>query len=413
MSSAPINSIADIVRVHGANRPQHPCLTEGSRTLDWAEMYERSQRVAQGLAAAGVGSGDRVALLDMNGVPHFEIAFGAALVNAVSVDVNWRLAAPEVEYIVNNAEAKVLVVGAEFVAILDAIADKLQHTKLILVVGGHGKYEDWNTWLERQPTGDPHAPSGMDDVAFQLYSSGTTGLPKGVMLTNKNFLAIAPMIEAIWELKENSVNLAAMPLFHIGGGGWAMAGMYKGCSTIILRTMDPAALVKLFGQKRITHAFLVPAVLAFMNMIPGVENEDFSSLEVMVYGASPISEEVLTKSVQLLKCKFWQAYGLTETTGGICNLPRRTTTRTARTSTASAAAACRGPAWRSASSTTTTTATARWARSARSGAARTRTCSGTGSVPRTPRRPSPRTAGSRPVTPATSTPTDTSSSMTA
>ena len=85
--------------------------------------------------------------------------------------------------------------------------------------------------------------------------------------------------------------------------------------------MDPAQLVKLFGERRITHAFLVPAVLAFMNMIPGVENEDFSSLEVLVYGASPISEDVLTKSVQLFKCKFWQAYGLTETTGGVINLP--------------------------------------------------------------------------------------------
>jgi long-chain acyl-CoA synthetase len=85
--------------------------------------------------------------------------------------------------------------------------------------------------------------------------------------------------------------------------------------------MDPAAVVRLIGEHRITHAFLVPAVLAFMNMVPGVEDADFSSLEVFVYGASPISEDVLTKSVQLFKCKFWQAYGLTETTGGVVNLP--------------------------------------------------------------------------------------------
>jgi long-chain acyl-CoA synthetase len=198
MSTTSIRSIADIVRTHGTGRPNHPCLSEGDRSLTWAEMYERSQRVAQGFVAAGVTSGDRVALLDMNGIPHFEIAFGAAMVNAVSVDVNWRLAAPEVEYIVNNAEAKVLVVGAEFVGILDAIADKLEHTKLILVVGGHGQYEDWNAWVARQATGDPNVPSAPEDVAFQLYSSGTTGLPKGVMLTNNNFLAIAPMIREIW-----------------------------------------------------------------------------------------------------------------------------------------------------------------------------------------------------------------------
>lgn len=321
MPQTAITSIADIVRVHGVGRPQHTCLIEGARELTWAETYENSQRAANGFAAAGVTANDRVALLDMNGIPHFEVGFGAALLNAVSVDVNWRLAAPEVEYIVNNAEAKVLVVGAEFVGILDAIAANLTHTKLILVVGGHGQYEDWNAWVARQPLGDPNAPSGPSDVAFQLYSSGTTGLPKGVMLSNANFLAIGPMIREIWELTPESINLAAMPLFHIGGGGWAMAGMYMGCTTVIVRVMDPTALINLIPEKRITHGFLVPAVLAMMNMVPDAASKDFSSLQVMAYGASPISEDVLTKSVALLKCKFWQAYGLTETTGAVINLP--------------------------------------------------------------------------------------------
>ncbi|MEY2957789.1 MAG: hypothetical protein RLZZ01_357, partial [Actinomycetota bacterium] len=116
-------------------------------------------------------------------------------------------------------------------------------------------------------------------------------------------------------------NLIAMPLFHIGGGGWALAGMYEGCSSIVLRDMDPGVLVRLLGEQRITHAFLVPAVLQFMLGVPGVESADFSSLRVFVYGASPISEAVLARSVQLFGCKFWQAYGLTETTGAVVNLP--------------------------------------------------------------------------------------------
>ena len=321
MPTGNISSVADIVRVHGTERPDHNCLIEGTTRLTWSDMYERAQRVANGFAAAGVGHQDRVAFLDMNGIPHFEVFYGAGLLNAVSVDVNWRLAAPEVEYIVNNAEAKVLVAGAEFAAIVDAIAPNLTHTKLILVVGGHGGYEDWNSWVARQQLGDPHAPAAHDDVAFQLYSSGTTGLPKGVMLSNDNFFALAPMIKDIWELTPESVNMAAMPLFHIGGGGWATAGQYMGCSTVVVRVMDPANVITLIGEHRITHSFLVPAVLSFMTMVPGVEDADFSSLEVFAYGASPISEEVLTRSVRLFGCKFWQAYGLTETTGSVVNLP--------------------------------------------------------------------------------------------
>jgi long-chain acyl-CoA synthetase len=116
------------------------------------------------------------------------------------------------------------------------------------------------------------------------------------------------------------VNLVAMPLFHIGGGGWATAAMSEGCTSVIVRDLDPAALVRLIGDEQITNAFLVPAVLQFMLAVPGVDEADFSSLRVIVYGASPISEEVLARSVTIFGCKFWQAYGLTETTGAVVNL---------------------------------------------------------------------------------------------
>ena len=120
-----INNIADILRVHAAGRADGPRSSSVSAALTWGELYERAQRVAAGLAEAGVGNQDRVAFLDKNGIEHFELFYGAALLNAVCVDVNWRLAPPEVEFIVNDAEAKVFVVGPDFVPVLDAIADQL------------------------------------------------------------------------------------------------------------------------------------------------------------------------------------------------------------------------------------------------------------------------------------------------
>lgn len=315
-----ISTLSDIIRVHGEGRPDHPCLVEGNRSLTWGQTYDRVQRVANGLLAAGVGSTDRVAFLEKNGIAHFELLFGAALINAVSVDVNWRLAAPEVEYIVNNAEAKVLVVGSDFTPILDQIAANLSTVKLILVIGDHNEYANWNAWIDGQPAGDPGIKMQASDIAFQLYSSGTTGRPKGVMLSNANLFAIEPLIEEVWGMNANSVNLAAMPLFHIGGGGWATAGMIQGCTTVVMRDIDPVGLVSLIGEKRITHGFLVPAVLQFMLGVPGVDKADFSSLELLAYGASPISEAVLTGSINTFGCKFAQAYGLTETTGSVVNL---------------------------------------------------------------------------------------------
>ncbi len=184
-----------------------------------------------------------------------------------------------------------------------------------LVDLGQG-YEDW---LGDDATDPGTKPAG-SDVAFQLYSSGTTGMPKGVMLSNDNLFALLPDAATIWGFDDSMVSMVAMPLFHIGGSGWAMAGMYYGGTSVIVRELDPAALIDLIGAEGITHAFLVPAVFQFMLMMPNVNDGDYGSLEMLVYGASPISEEVLTASLKTFGCKFAQAYGLTETTGAIVTL---------------------------------------------------------------------------------------------
>lgn len=306
-----IQTTADIIRSHGVERADHPALVMDDCTLTWGELYERAQRMANMLASFGVGPYDRVAFLDKNGIEHFEVFFGAALLNAVCVDVNWRLAPPEVEVVINDAGAKVFVVGQDFAGILEAIEPNLTTLRRSLLIG-----RDYEGAVATAPDGDPGIESTPDDIAFHLYSSGTTGRPKGVLLTHRNFTATLPTATEVWH-RADSVNLVAMPLFHIGGGSWAMAGMFTGCTSVIVRDIDPVKIVELFAAAGITNAFLVPAVLQFLLNVPGVNDREYPHLRALVYGGSPISEAVLAAAMRAFKCDFWGAYGLTETTGAV------------------------------------------------------------------------------------------------
>ncbi|WP_433331412.1 long-chain-fatty-acid--CoA ligase [Spirillospora sp. CA-294931] len=318
-----MGNLTDVLRERAERHPDRIAFHAGETQITYGEFDRRADRVAAALAAAGVVPGDRVAILDKNSLEYAEVLFGAARAGAVQVPVNYRLAPDEVAYIVNNAQAKVFVVGPEFVPVLDAISGKLEHTALIVVAGGsgHGRH-DYAAWIDAAEGAPPAHGADGADVFVQLYSSGTTGLPKGVMLTHDNLLSLMGTTQRVWSIGGDSVLMVAMPMYHIAGSALAIGVIFEGITGVIVREPDPVAIARDIERHGVTHIFLVPVLLQFMQLMPEVAETDLSSLKVLLYGASPISDDVLAGAMAMLPgTSFLQVYGLTETAGAITHLP--------------------------------------------------------------------------------------------
>jgi long-chain acyl-CoA synthetase len=310
-------SLADLIRTQAETIGDRVAFTFEGRDMTYRDLDAASNRVANALLAEGVGRGDRVAFLDKNTLELFELTFGAAKIGAVICPVNWRLAPGEIAHVVNDAQARVLVVGRDFFPALESCEAALTSDPVILTVGAHPVHREFAGWRDAQPETDPREPTDVDDVAVQFYTSGTTGLPKGAMLTSRNLAALVPASSDALGLDDATVSLVAMPLFHVAGAGWALFGLMNGAHNVMLREVDLPAILEAIPEHGITHSVFVPAVLQFLLATPGADDTDFSTLRTIVYGASPISEEVLVASMARFGCGFVQAYGLTETSGGV------------------------------------------------------------------------------------------------
>jgi long-chain acyl-CoA synthetase len=327
-------TIAGMLRSNASERPDAAMLVDREARFTWSEHYRRACRVGNALASEGQKTGSRVAFLDRNSAAYFEILFGCALSGAVNVSVNWRLSPDEMAAVIDDSAAVVLVVHRDYLECLGAMSSGLSTVKRILVfddspgaelppeIPGHYRnralgYEDW---IADQHEDDPGHVPGAEEVALQLYTSGTTGLPKGVMLSNRNLATAIGAADQSFHIDEKVVSLVAMPLFHIGGSGWALCGMSRGGTSVILRDVDPSKLLALVEAERVTHTFVVPAVLMFLLATPSISATDTSSLREIYYGASPIAEDVLVSCLRVFHCNFTQLYGMTETTGAFCAL---------------------------------------------------------------------------------------------
>jgi long-chain acyl-CoA synthetase len=312
-------SVAEMIRRWGTVQPDAPMLTAGERVVNWGDVYRRSRRMAHALIAAGVRPGDRVAILDRNCIEFFEVLFGCSFIGAVTVAVNWRLSPAEMAAVVADSKASVLFCGPDYAPAMEAAASALPHVVHRVAL------PDIDAWVARRsPDGDPTDPNhpiAGSDVVMQLYTSGTTGQPKGVMLTNDNITCLITNAFKAFEVTGDTVSMVAMPLFHIGGSGWALVGMSRGGHSVIIRDLDPHQVLDAIERHGVTDTFVVPAVLMFLLATPALSTTDVTSLQTIFYGASPISEDVLTRSMEALGCDFIQLYGLTETCGAITALP--------------------------------------------------------------------------------------------
>jgi long-chain acyl-CoA synthetase len=319
-------TVAGLIRRLARAQPDHEMLVAGDVRRTWSEEYERACQVAHACSRDGVSPGDRLAFLDRNGLAYFDVLFGGALMGAVNVAVNWRLAPAEMAAIIEDSQAQILFVHADYLPALQRMATALPAVRRIVILSDttmgctDPRARAFEEWIDGCETTDPGHVGGPDDVSLQLYTSGTTGLPKGVMLTNANLSTAISEAGQTFRIGDDTVSLVAMPLFHIGGSGWALCAMSRGGRSVILRDVDPTLLLSLIEEERITEMFVVPAVLMVVLATPALATTDLSSLRFVFYGASPISEDVLVRCLAAFGCGFCQVYGMTETTGAITAL---------------------------------------------------------------------------------------------
>ncbi len=301
------DNFANFLRGHARRRPEAPALTFQGLTQTFAELDTSSTRAANLLLDRGVSAGDRVAILSKNRAEYFEIIYAVNKIGATLVCLNWRLSAREIEEILADAEPSLMLIDETGAGLLPDDFGACE----VLRFGS-----DFESLRNSQPDTDPGHEGAPDEIALILYTSGTTGLPKGVMLTNEGMSYTAKLAE-VWGMSARSVNLVAMPLFHIGGCGYGSSTMLAGGHTVLMADVDVAAIVDLIPRYSVTHTFMVPAVVQALLNSPDVADADVTSLELLMYGASPMGDVLLRQAIEALGCGFMHAYGMTESAGTV------------------------------------------------------------------------------------------------
>ncbi len=304
-------------RHHATVRPESPAIRYEDRTITFGDLDRESNRTAHALRRAGIGPGDRVAFLGKNSPAYFEIVLAVAKCGAVLVPINSQLTVPEVDHILRDSGAALLFVEEEFRAAAgDALAG-LTGLRETVLVGPPDSPGELPGWKAGAPDDAVDPGTGADDPVVQVYTSGTTGLPKGVVLAHRSmyfFNDSMAQSESQWfEWLPQDVSLLSFPGSYMAGLGWFMFSFIAGVPTVVMRSFLPGEAVRLIEQHGVTMTYAAPAMLHMLLSGRGVDRDTFRSLRLVSYGAAPMTDTLLSRCLDVMDCQFAQVYASTET----------------------------------------------------------------------------------------------------
>ncbi len=303
--------------------PDKPLLTFEGVTTTYAAFSDRAGRLAAVLQAGGVKYGDRVAYLGFNHPSFLETLFACARLGAILVPLNYRLTGPELAFMLNDAGVHTVVAGPDHRLVLDTCRADVAVQRWIAVEGATDGWESCDQLLSTASPILSIAVTDADETAIIMYTSGTTGLPKGAMLTHANLWWNNVNTLMVGDYTSDEVSLVFAPLFHIGGlNVTTLVVMQRGGHVILHRHFDPVAAIEAIEHHRVTSLFGVPAMFLAMSQQPQFETADLSSIAIMICGGAPVPEPLLHR-YEAAGVPFQQGYGLTETSPSLTRLPKQ------------------------------------------------------------------------------------------
>jgi len=310
---------------HASRTPDKPIAVFEDASVTYSEMAARAAALAGGLHERGVGAGDVVGLLSYNCTEFLETIFAANYLGAIAMPINWRLAAPEVRYILDHSEACALVCDESLIDLASEATKGLEATLFRACVSGSGP-DGWTPLAELRTATSvpPRARAAGDDIHRMMYTSGTTGRPKGVMITHAN-LAWKNLTHIVeFAFTSADLGLACGPLYHVGALDLTTTTMIAaGATTIIHRTFEASAVVEELERSRVTTVWLAPAMVNAIMALPDIEQSDLSSVRLVINGGEKMPIPLIERLQRTFSSAwFADAYGLTETVSGDTFLDR-------------------------------------------------------------------------------------------